>query len=262
MLDQITPMVITYNEEPNIARVLDQLTWAKRILIIDSGSTDETLAIIARYPQAEVVTRKFDTFAAQCNFGMGLIETPFVLSMDADYVLTQALIDEITLLRPAMTVSGYRTAFRYCIYGHRLAGTLYPARVTLYRPERGEYADFGHGHKLAIEGAVEDLRGTIDHDDRKSLRRWLVSQDKYIVREADHLLSMDPSKRTRIEKLRAMAWPAPFAALFYTLIVKRCLFDGWPGWFYALQRTYAELLLCLEIVDRKLAGRQRDTRPS
>ncbi|QNQ07678.1 glycosyltransferase [Sphingomonas alpina] len=126
MLDQITPMVITYNEQPNIARVLDQLTWAKRILIIDSGSTDETLAIIARYPQAEVVTRKFDTFAAQCNFGMGLIETPFVLSMDADYVLTQALIDEIAQLRPAMAISGYRTAFRYCIYGHRLGGRCIP----------------------------------------------------------------------------------------------------------------------------------------
>ncbi|MEN2785434.1 glycosyltransferase family 2 protein [Sphingomonas qilianensis] len=255
MLDRITPMVITYNEAPNIARVLDRLRWARRILVIDSGSNDATLEIIARYPQAQVVTRAFDTFAGQCNFGLSLIETPFVLSIDADYVLSADLVAEIAALDPAMAMSGYRTAFRYCIYGHRLRGTLYPARVTLYRPERAEYADFGHGHKLAIEGRVADLHATIDHDDRKSLRRWLASQDKYIVREADHLLAMNPSERTRIERLRAMAWPAPFAALFYTLIIKGCLFDGWPGWFYALQRTYAELLLAIELIDRKLAKR-------
>ena len=257
MLEQITPMVITYNEEPNVARVLDRLTWAKRILVIDSGSTDATLEIVARYPQAEVVTRPFDTFAGQCNFGRALVETPFVLSIDADYVVSEELVAEIAELKPASAVSGYRTAFRYCIYGRALKGTLYPARVTLYRPERAEYADFGHGHKLAIEGRVDDLTGKIDHDDRKSLRRWLSSQDKYIVREADHLLGMDPAKSTRIEKLRMMMWPAPFAALGYTLIVKGCLLDGWPGWFYALQRTYAELLLCLELVDRKLEGGKR-----
>ena len=257
MLEQITPMVITYNEAPNIARVLERLSWAKRILVIDSGSSDATLEIVARYPQAEVVTRRFDTFAAQCNYGLALIETPFVLSLDADYVLSEALIAEIAGTEPVNAVSGYRTTFRYCVYGHRLKGTLYPPRVTLYRPERAEYADVGHGHKLAIEGRVEDMGGTIDHDDRKPLRRWLASQDKYIVREADHLLALAPTKRSGVQKLRLMAWPAPFVALFYTLIVKGCLLDGWPGWLYALQRTYAELLLAIELVDRKVAGREK-----
>jgi glycosyltransferase involved in cell wall biosynthesis len=255
MLEQITPMVITYNEAPNIARVLERLNWATRILVVDSGSSDATLEIIARYPQAEVVTRRFDTFAAQCNFGLALIETPFVLSLDADYVLSEPLIAEIAATRPAPAVSGYRTMFHYCVYGHRLKGTLYPPRVTLYRPERAEYADIGHGHRLAIEGRVEDLGGRIDHDDRKSLRRWIASQDKYIVREADHLLALPPAQRSGLQNLRLMAWPAPFAALFYTLIVKGCLLDGWPGWLYALQRTYAELLLAIELVDRKVAKR-------
>jgi glycosyltransferase involved in cell wall biosynthesis len=255
VLEQITPMVITYNEAPNIGRVLERLRWAPRILVIDSGSNDATLEIVARYPQAEVVTRRFDTFAAQCNYGLALVDTPFVLSLDADYVLSEALIAEIAATEPANGVSGFRTTFRYCVYGHRLKGTLYPPRVTLYRPERAEYADVGHGHKLAIEGRVEDLGATIDHDDRKPLRRWIASQDKYIVREADHLLGLAPAKRSGVQRLRLMAWPAPFVALFYTLIVKGCLLDGWPGWLYALQRTYAELLLAIELVDRKVAGR-------
>ena len=57
MIEDITPIIITYNEEANIARTLDRLIWARRILVIDSGSTDGTLDIIRSYPRAEVVHR-------------------------------------------------------------------------------------------------------------------------------------------------------------------------------------------------------------
>ena len=76
MLDDITPLVITYNEAPNIARTLDRLLWARRIVVIDSGSTDETLEIVRSYPQAEVIHRPFDDFASQCNFGIAQVATP------------------------------------------------------------------------------------------------------------------------------------------------------------------------------------------
>ena len=51
MLHEITPMILTFNEEANIGRTLAKLTWAKKILIIDSGSTDRTLEIASQYPQ-------------------------------------------------------------------------------------------------------------------------------------------------------------------------------------------------------------------
>ncbi len=46
-----TPLIITYNEAPNIRRTLDKLMWARRIVVIDSGSTDDTLDVIRAYPQ-------------------------------------------------------------------------------------------------------------------------------------------------------------------------------------------------------------------
>jgi hypothetical protein len=49
-----------------------------------------------------------------------------------------------------------------------------------------------------------------------------------------------------------MIWPAVPASLIYTLLAKRVILDGWPGWYYAFRRTYAELLLSLELLDRKL----------
>ena len=57
IVDDVTVLILTYNEAPNIGRTLEAVAWAQRILIIDSGSTDETLDIVRQYPQAEVVSR-------------------------------------------------------------------------------------------------------------------------------------------------------------------------------------------------------------
>src|SRR2546430_16708663 len=97
MLDQITPIILTYNEAPNIGRTLEQLGWARDIVVVDSFSDDETLEIVSSLPQARVFQRKFDSFAGQCNFGLTEtgINSEWVLSLDADYVLTPELIEEI-----------------------------------------------------------------------------------------------------------------------------------------------------------------------
>src|SRR5215469_1156659 len=104
MIEDITPIVITFNEEANIARTLDRLTWARRIVVIDSGSTDATLEIIRSYPQVEVVHRPFDEFASQCNFGIAQVTTNWVLSLDADYELSDVLISELHRLHPEAVI--------------------------------------------------------------------------------------------------------------------------------------------------------------
>ena len=99
---EITPLILTFNERENIAQTIAQLSWAKEILIVDSGSTDGTLELArAAHPNVRIVTRAFDSFASQCNFGLTHINTEWVLSMDADYVLTRELIAEIAALDPA-----------------------------------------------------------------------------------------------------------------------------------------------------------------
>src|SRR5262245_58577618 len=103
--DQITVLLLTYNEELNITRTLEAVRWAPRILIVDSGSTDATLDISRRYSQAEVVTRAFDGFAEQCNFGLTHIAAGWVLSMDADYELSEDLVAEIGRLEPQADVN-------------------------------------------------------------------------------------------------------------------------------------------------------------
>ena len=89
------------------------------------------------------------------------------------------------------------------------------------------------------------------HDDRKPLARWLTAEQRYAREEAEYLMACRGDQSTLADRLRLMGWPAPIAVLFYVLFVKRCLLDGWPGWFYALQRVHAEVTLALEIIDRR-----------
>src|SRR5262249_39835813 len=121
----------------------------------------------------------------------------------------------------------------------------------LLRKDKASYHLQGHAIRVALDGEVLPLEGVIYHDDRKPLQRWLNSQQRYVREEAEYLLDSPPDMLRRNDKIRLMGWLAPIAVFFYTLFVKGCLFDGWPGWYYALQRTTAEMLLALEILDRR-----------
>ena len=113
---EITPLILTFNEAPNIGRTLEKLSWAREIVLIDSGSDDRTFDIArSAHRNVRVIRRSFDSFAGQCNFGLTQITTEWVLSMDADYVLTPKLIGEIQRLTPPPDVAGYSVRFHYCI---------------------------------------------------------------------------------------------------------------------------------------------------
>jgi glycosyltransferase involved in cell wall biosynthesis len=247
--DQITPMILTYNEEPNIGRVLARLTFAKRILVIDSYSADSTLDICRSFPNVHIVQRKFDSFAEQCNFGLTHVTSEWVLSMDADYILSDVLISELQTLAPDPTTHGFYVPFKYCIFGKPLRATLLPPRCSLYRRTSGQYENDGHAHRVVIDGRTGMLKGHLHHDDRKSLSRWIASQDRYTEKEVQKLLSTPREKLSRNDRLRRMKWVAPLAVPFMCLVVHRGLLDGWAGWYYAMQRTLAEMLLALRLIE-------------
>ena len=253
----VTPLLITFNEIQNIERTLAKLDWAGRIVVVDSGSTDGTLEIMAKDPRIEVVHRPFDSFAEQCNFGLTHIRTDWVLSLDADYELSDAFVSEVAELRPAAEDTGYKAAFVYRIHGHALRGTLYPPRTVLYRVAGARYENEGHGHRIRLQGHVSNLKGVIYHDDRKPLSRWLASQLKYAAREAAHLLESPRERLGRVDRIRLMGWPAPILVLGYVLFAKGAILDGKAGWFYAFQRLLAEVLLALELLDRRLSRAAR-----
>lgn len=252
MIENVTPLIITFNEAPNIRRTLERLNWAKRIVVIDSGSTDATLEILRDYPQVVVIYRPFDDFASQCNFGLQQVETPWVLSLDADYELSAELVLELSRLQADDATAGFSASFIYRIFGRSLRASLYPPRIVLYRKDRATYVNEGHGHRVVIAGEVRRLTEKIYHDDRKPLSVWLASQQRYAVQEVDFLLTHNRNDMRWADQLRLTGWIVPLSVPIYTLIIKGCGFDGWAGWYYALQRFLAETMIALEIIDRRL----------
>lgn len=254
-LDQVTPLILTWNEGPNIGRVLERLSWARRIVIVDSGSTDETIEIARDVSGIEIYSRRFDSHAEQWSFGLREtgIETEWVLALDADYMLSAGLVDEMAALRPSAAVAGFRARFRYAVHGRLLSGSLYPPVAVLYRRSRAHYVQDGHTQRVVLDGGVVWLNNPIVHDDRKPVSRWIQAQSRYASLECTRLLGERWSGLSWRQRIRRLVVVAPWLVPLHCLIIKRGLLDGLPGWHYALQRGIAEAVLSLKLIEATLA---------
>ena len=261
LLGEITPVVITYNEAPNIARTLDALAWAKQVVVLDSGSSDQTEAIARAYPNVAWFTRPFDDHARQCNHALEelVASAQWVLFMDADYVVTAQLREAMDALRPDPETAGYSIPFRYCIDGVPLRGALYPPRVCLFRPERGHYLQFGHMHWLEVEGAVGTLAAPMLHDDRKSTLNFVARQRRYARLEAEYLWAQPWATLNWRKRIRRLLCIAPWAAPLLALFGKGVVLDGVPGLKYAWERAQAEYLIAEALLREMLTTRQQRT---
>jgi glycosyltransferase involved in cell wall biosynthesis len=251
-LTDITPLVLTWNEAPNLERTLARLRWAAEVVVLDSGSTDGTREIALSFANVRFETRPFDDHSRQWNHGLDCVRTPWVLALDADYVLGTGFEQELSGLDDS--AAGYQAGFRYLIAGQPLRASLYPPRTVLFQKSFCRYGQDGHTQLLSVQGLVKALRSTIDHDDRKPLSRWIASQDKYALLEAEKLLAADPASLRVQDRLRHTGWAAVPATLIYTLLVKGTLLDGWRGWFYTMQRVLAEMMLALRLLEKRMAS--------
>ena len=254
MLADITPVILTFNEAPNIGRTLERLTWAREVVVVDSGSTDATLDLIGRYANARVITRPFDNHAEQWRFAIQQtgITSDWLLRLDADYMLEPDLRDEIAALAPPADLAAYEISFTYCMDGRPLRGSLYPPLPVLFRRGAVDIVQDGHTEKLQPMGRVVRLQGRLLHDDRKDFHRFLVSQKRYQAQEAAKLMSKpwrELGWPDRIRRTRVLGAPA---VAVHCLFVKGLLFDGLAGLQYTAQRVMADLILSRQLLRRDL----------
>jgi glycosyltransferase involved in cell wall biosynthesis len=251
MLDHVTPVLLTHNEIQNIARTLSHLSWAKDIVVVDSGSTDGTLAVMASHPNVRLFKRGFDSHANQWRYAVEKtqIATDWILRLDADYQVSDALVAEIAALDPNAPVSAYRVSFDYAIFSRNLLSSLYPANTVLLRKGRFSIRDKGHTEAWDVDGPVAALSATIIHDDWKTTGQWLIGQARYMQRELDYVCR---DKGGLVRWLRLRPPLMPIAIFLYCLFGKGLLFNGRAGIFYALQRMVAEAALSLMVLEEKL----------
>src|SRR4051812_23107733 len=142
--DKLQAVILTKNEDPNIERVLDRLQWLERVVVLDSFSTDKTLDMLRSYPNVEVYQRAFDTHASQWNYGLSLCDTQWILSLDADYVLNDAFVEEIKTYIRQDDIAAYNAQFNFLIFGKPLRGNNTMPRPVLFQKKECDYYDDGH----------------------------------------------------------------------------------------------------------------------
>jgi glycosyltransferase involved in cell wall biosynthesis len=225
----ITVVILTLNEAPNISRVLEKLALFSLICVVDSGSTDDTKEICERFPNVRFFFHRFENHQAQWQFGVecakassskidGVSTGLWVLTLDADYVLSDALIKEIQALNPPDSVAGYAVKFQFWIDGAPVPASLYPPRTVLFRAERAEFVMRGHTQILRLDGSPIILKGLVYHDDRKSWQRFINNQRKYAILEAAHLRATPWTQLRVQDKIRSTGLLAPWLVPIITYL--------------------------------------------
>jgi glycosyltransferase involved in cell wall biosynthesis len=242
---EVTPVVLTRDEEANIGRTLGQLAWAREVIIADSHSTDGTIATAQAFPNVRVIQRELDDLASQWTYAIAQATTPWVLTLDADYYVPPSFVRELAALEPPPDVAAYEASFLYAVGGRPLRATLYTPRAVLLRRAAASFYMDGHTQRVRVDGRTLPLRESLVHDDRKPFRRFVERQRRYMRDEAAKIRRGERLNLAgRIRKLRVVA---PFAVLFQTLVIKRLILDGPAGLRYAWERFVAEVILSLEL---------------
>ena len=155
-------------------------------------------------------------------------------------------------------VNAFNAKFEFLVFGKALTGNNTTPRPVLFKKAACNYYDDGHTQRLRINGKEENYSAKILHDDRKPLSRWLNNQDAYAQKEADMLLATT-SGLSFTSKLRKTKVLAPVFIFFYCLFIKGMILNGWRGWHYTLQRTLAEILVSMRLVEDKIKNGKNKT---
>lgn len=267
----ITVIVLTKNEQQNIKQCLESIgSFAKNILIVDSGSTDKTLEIAAKY-NTEIVIHDFVSYAHQYNWVLDncKITTTWILRLDADEILTDALKNEILSecdKHANDSVNGFLVEFKIFFMNKLLkyAGNYPFLNMIVWKNGFGRYTERYMGeHSILTSGQTIKLKNPCLHNDTKSIDFLISKHNWYATRE---VIDYFERKRSKIEDgnlynkakktqgLRDSFYykmPMFFRAklyYWYRFYFKLGFLDGKPGKIYCLIQAYIYRV----IVDAKI----------
>src|ERR1700761_1706472 len=222
---KISATIIAFNEERNIARVIESLRCCDEILVLDSGSNDRTVEVATNLG-ARVVEASWHGYAPQKNIPAELAANDWILALDADESLSEALEAEIWQIKKSgPTHDGY-TMPRLAQYLGRwiLHSGWYPDRkVRLFDRRKAKWiGEFVH-ESVTVDGSVGHLQSSLLHFTCNSLSEHLRSMDSYTTLAAQEIVSTGKS----ISFTRLLC--DPMWTFFRTYILKRGFLDGVEG---------------------------------
>lgn len=185
-LSDITVIILTKNEEKNIEKCISSAKQiARRILVVDSGSVDRTVAL-AKENGAEIVYHEWFGHAAQFNWALDNcgIKTEWVFRLDADERVTEQLANEIQSFMQSPEIAYYNACeMRWQMYfmgKHLKHGGTHKTYVTrLFRFGKAYVEDKAMDERFIVDGKIKRLKNDFIHYDYKGLDEWLIKHIRY-----------------------------------------------------------------------------------
>ena len=182
----LSSIIITLNEEANIAECLASVAFCDEIIVVDSGSTDATVSIAQAAGAKVVVAADWPGFGAQKNRALSHATQPWVLSIDADERVTPQLREEIVKAIDSNRFEAWDMPRKSSFCGQYMAHSgWYPDRVTrLFQRERAKFSDDLVHERVIVDGSVGHLSSDLLHTTYPDLETMLVKLDRYSTASA------------------------------------------------------------------------------
>lgn len=266
----LTAIILTHNEATNIAKCLAHLERISDVVLLDSGSTDNTIAAArAVRPDVRVYHHAFSDFGHQRNWALENTspQHQWVLFVDADEFCTPSLLDEIQSLvgNPGDAVGGFIAGKVYFLGKWLKHSTMYPSyQLRLLKPGHVRFRKDGHGQKEVTHGPTRYLRSAWRHEAlSKGVHQWIDRHNRYSTEEAHHLIQLrkeavawrglfSSEAIVRRRALKAVGARLPFRPVLRWLhlyIFKRGFLDGIPGFLYCALLFAHEIQIAIKIAE-------------
>lgn len=227
----LSVVIISLNEEARLGACLDSLPPGAEIVVLDSGSTDGTVAL-ARAQGARVETRAFTNYGDQKNAAILLATRPWILSVDADEVLSRDLCLEIVDVTegPSRRFAGYRVRRKLVFMGRKLRfGKSSDRPLRLFQRGQGHFQSAIHEHLDLGQRKVGELRGELLHYSYADLTDYFHRFNIYTSRIAENHAHTRPLKPPFLAHVAR-----PWVEFVMRYFIRLGFLDGYPGYTYAL----------------------------
>ncbi len=222
---KISAAIITLNEQRKLPRAIESLRCCDEIVVLDSGSTDRTVEVAEKLG-ARVIETGWHGFAAQKNMAAQECSNDWVLSLDADEALSEALEGEIWQIKKNGPKFDAYTMPRLAQYLGRwiLHSGWYPDRKIRLFDRRLAHWNGGYVHEsVAVDGRIGHLQSNILHYTFDSLSEHLRTMDRYTTLAAEQLIA----QKARVGWTQLLLDPA--WTFFRTFVLQRGFLDGVEG---------------------------------
>lgn len=231
-IPSLSVIVITRDEAHTIEACLQSVAWADEIIVLDSGSSDDTVAICRRYTD-NVFETDWPGFGVQKNRALSHAGSDWVLSLDADERVTPELAEEISKRLVTSKADGYVLPFRSSYLGRfiQYGDWRGEKHLRLFRREAGRFSDDKVHERLIVNGAVELLSCSVEHHSFADVDEVLDKVNRYSTAGAE--LKFARGKRSSMSKALSHA----FWSFFKCYLLKAGFLDGREGFLLAVSNA-------------------------